>query len=138
MDTVSTVNRNSLNPDAGGHEGPVCAEGVKVRRRVPTQVMMSSTPRIGWGHALTSVGLLVRRGSLLVALVALAVLGLTAAAPGRASAAEWALVAPLAAFIACRVVAVGLAMVGWLVFPPEHRALLGSIAERAREGAHFS
>ena len=96
---------------------------------------MIAAPRIGWGHALTSIGLIVRRASIPVALVALAVLGLAGIAPpGSSIAPAWALAAPLGAFIACRVAAVGLAMVGWIVFPPEHRALLGDLAERAHDG----
>jgi len=97
---------------------------------------MTAAPRIGWGHALTSVGLILRRASIPMALVALAALGLAGVAPpGRSIAPAWALAAPLGAFIACRAAAVGLAMVGWLVFPPEHRALLGNLAERAQDGA---
>jgi hypothetical protein len=98
---------------------------------------MASAPRIGWGHVLTSIAVLVRRASIPLALVALAVLALAGIAPpGRASAPTWALVGPLSVFIACRFVAVGLAMVGWLMFPPEHRALLGAVAERAQDGSY--
>jgi hypothetical protein len=99
---------------------------------------MASAPRLGRGHVLTSIAVLVRRASIPLVLVALAVLALAGIAPpgGRASAPTWAVVGPLSVFIASRLAAVGLAMVGWLMFPPEHRALLGAVAERARDGSH--
>ena len=97
---------------------------------------MSSPARIGWGHALTSCGMLVRRASVPLAAVALAVFVLTGlASTGHTIAPASALAVPLCAFIACRVAAVSLAMVGWLVFTPEHRSLLGHIADGPRGGA---
>jgi hypothetical protein len=97
-------------------------------------VTMHSTSRIGWGYALTAAGLHVRRAALPVALVGLVVFVLAGVAPfeGPLSPAL-AVVVPLSAFVACRIVGVGLGMGGWLFFPPDHRVLLGELAERAHQ-----
>ena len=90
--------------------------------------------RIEWGHALIGIAVLVRRACAPLALVALAILLFAAVVPGLAGlGAAWTLAVAAAVFVAGRTFAVGLAALGWMVFPPEHRALLAELAARARE-----
>ena len=90
---------------------------------------MASRGRIGWGHALTGLAVLVRRAAVLLAAVALAVLALTAMAPpARGVDPLWVLAVPAATFLGTRLIAVGLAALGWLVFPDGHRRMLAELA----------
>ncbi len=65
---------------------------------------------------------------------ALAILLFAAVVPGEAGIeAAWTLAVAAAVFVAGRTFAVALGALGWMVFPPEHRALLAELAARARE-----
>lgn len=97
---------------------------------------MSDDRRIEWGHALTGIGVLVRRACAPLALATLAILLFAAVVPNLAALETvWALAVPALAFVAGRTFAVGLGALGWMVFPPEHRTLLAELAARAREHA---
>ena len=92
--------------------------------------------RIEWGHALIGIGVLVRRVCAPLALGSLAILLLAAVVPGLGEfGVVWTLALPAVAFVAGRTFAVGLGALGWVVFPPEYRALLAELAARAREHA---
>ena len=98
-------------------------------------VSVSYDRRIEWGHVLTRTGVLVRRACAPLALFALAILLFAAVTPSLAGLnATWT-VAPAVAFVGGRTFAVGLGALGWMVFPPEHRALLAELAARAQEPA---
>ncbi len=93
---------------------------------------MSAQSRIEWGHALIGFGLLVRRASAPLALVALAALLFAGLARVQAAVEPaWILALPVA-FVLGRTFAVGLGALGWMVFPPAHRTLLAELAARAR------
>ncbi len=97
-------------------------------------VALPDDHRIAWGHALTATGVLLRRACAPLALVTLAILLFAAVVPGLAGlGVVWALAVPALVFVAGRTFAVGLGALGWVVFPPEHRALLAELAARARE-----
>lgn len=88
--------------------------------------------RIEWGHALTGIGVLVRRACAPLALGTLAIL--VTVVPSLAGLGPaWTLAVPAVAFVVGRTFAVGLGAIGWLVFPPEHRALLAELAARVQE-----
>lgn len=84
--------------------------------------------RVAWGHALTGIGLLVRRASVPVAFVAPVLLWLTAPPQPYSVHPTWLLAAPAALFLACRICAIAVGALGWIVFPPMHRNLLAETA----------
>ena len=89
---------------------------------------MTGHERIAWGHTLVGIGLLVRRLSAPSALLAVAALLLAGAAPSATGAGmAWVLAVPLAILAGARGLAVGLGALGWVTFPPEHRAMLSEI-----------
>ncbi len=97
---------------------------------------MPDERRIVWGHGLTGVGVLIRRGSAPLALVTLAILLFAAVVPSLAGLdGMWTVAVPVVAFVGGLTFAVGLGALGWVVFPPEHRTLLAELAARAREPA---
>ena len=82
-----------------------------------------------WGHAVVGVAVLIRRLSVPAALLALTALVLAGFTP---SGAEMGAVVtfglPSLMVIGGRSLAVFLGALGWIVFPPEHRAVLSDIA----------
>ncbi len=97
---------------------------------------MTQDRRIEWGHALTGTGVLVRRACAPLTPVGLAVLLFAAVIPTLAGLdAAWVFAVPAVTLVAARTFAVGLAALGWIVFPPAHRRLLAELAARAREQA---
>ncbi len=112
---------------------PRCV-GLKRASRRAEAVPVPDDCRIEWGHALTRIGVLFRRASAPLALVTLAILLFATLVPSLAGlGAAWTLAVPAVVFVAGRTFAVGLGALGWMVFPPEHRALLAELAARARE-----
>jgi hypothetical protein len=92
---------------------------------------MEAARRIAWGHFLVGLGLLLRRASLPAAIATMALLVLAGFPPlGLELSPAWVLAVPLAVLLVARVGAVGIAAAGWLVFPPEHRALLSELSSR--------
>ena len=90
---------------------------------------MAAHRRIVWGHALTGIGLLIRRAALPLAILALVGVLLTGMGPGSDTVARTLVIGvPLLAFIGSRVLAVAVAAVGWVFFPPTYRAVLGNLA----------
>ena len=89
-------------------------------------------PRIAGGHLLTRLALVVRRLSLPVALVAVLLVVAWGSAPSSFTLGLLGTAAiPAGILLACRAVAMGLAMAGWLVFPPDHRTVLVELTDRA-------
>jgi len=90
---------------------------------------MTSPGRIVWGHAILGVGVLIRRLSAPVAVLALAALVLAGAGPsGVALGAAFVLGIPAVLLIGGRILGVMLGALGWIVFPADHRAVLSDIA----------
>lgn len=92
---------------------------------------MPAQSRIEWGHALTGLGLLVRRACAPLALVALGALLFAALAGPQAGVEPAGIVALPVAFLLGRTFALGLGALGWMVFPPTHRMLLAELGARA-------
>lgn len=121
-------------PEAEEEPQPAERDGLKEHAPRAETVAGPDDRRIEWGHALIGIGVLVRRACAPLALVTLAILLLAAVVPGLAGLdAAWTLAVPAAVFVAGRPFAVGLGALGWVIFPPEHRALLAELAARARE-----
>lgn len=117
-------------------QGTPSGAGLKGDAPPAETVPVSDDRRIEWGHALTGIGVIVRRGCAPLALVTFAVLLFAAVVPSLAGLeAAWTLALPAVAFVVGRTFAVGLGALGWMVFPPDHRTLLAELAERAREQA---
>ena len=113
---------------------PAERDGLKEHAPGAETVAGPDDRRIEWGHALTRIAVLVRRACAPLALVTLAILLFAAVVPSLAGLeAAWTLAVPAVVFVAGRTFAVGLAALGWVVFPPEHRALLAELAARVRE-----
>jgi len=121
------------------------------RPHAPMKVVVMHGARISLGHALLHVGLIIRKVSTALAAVVTLALALTVLANagvlegqvqahlGAGPAAwlgdgDWRGLATLAVvLIGGRViVAAAVAALGWCVLPPEHRATLSEVAERAR------
>ncbi len=87
------------------------------------------------GHAVAGVGVLIRRLSgpaALLALTTLVLAGATSSGAGVGTALVLGL--PVLVFLGARSLAVLLGAIGWILFPPEHRAVLSEIASEAQPG----
>jgi len=93
---------------------------------------MPPTSRVAWGHALTRIGVAVRRGSFLLAMLAVVLILATAAQTPDGFEPVWILVLPALTFVLARTFAIGLGAAGWMTFPPAHRAVLTELSARAR------
>jgi len=96
---------------------------------------MPSANRVVWGHALTQIGVVVRRGSFPVALLAVVLILATAMQAPAGFGPVWILALPVLTFVLGRAFAIGLGAAGWMTFPPEHRAVLAELGARARVNA---
>ncbi len=91
--------------------------------------LVAGPGRIVWGHAVIGVGLLIRRLSGPAALLALVALVLARATPsGAGVGTALVLGIPVLMLLGGRILAVLVGAIGWIVFPPEHRAVLSDIA----------
>jgi hypothetical protein len=90
---------------------------------------MPTSNRLAWGHTLTDIGVVVRRVSMPLAAVAAVALAFILAPSSFEPA--WIAVLAVAVFAASRVIAVGLAALGWMVFPPDHRTVLAELSTYA-------
>lgn len=90
---------------------------------------MASPGRIVWGHAVVGVGVLVRRLSGPAALLSLTTLVLAGATSSAADVGTALVLGiPVVVLLGGRTLAVSLGALGWVIFPPEHRAVLSDIA----------
>ena len=93
---------------------------------------MSSANRVAWGHALTQIGVAVRRGSFLLAVLASVLIVASATQSPAGLEPVLILALPALTFVLARASAIGLAAAGWMMFPPEHRAVLAELGAQAR------
>ena len=93
---------------------------------------MPSASRVAWGHALTQIGVVVRRSSLLLTLLAVVLILATAVQAPAGFEPIWIFALPALTFVLGRAFAVGLGAAGWMTFPPEHRAVLAELGAQAR------
>ena len=105
------------------------------RRRLPGSSRRVLPARVAGGHGLTAAGAWLRRVSVPASAALLAGIVLGQVAAQAALDLSFGVLASACVLATSRMVAVGLAAVGWLIFPPTYRALLVALRETSDRDA---